>query len=133
MIRWLAVVLVSAVSLLACMSGMRTPQQVLDEQLRAFHGHLRWGRVNEASTFVAPEHQQTFIGMYEEYGEDYEITEYEIESLEMQRADDTAIVTVWMQWFRLPSTRVHEGTYEETWSYDNEDRVWQLTARRLLD
>ncbi len=131
--RWIAVVLISALSFLACMSGMRTPRQVLDEQLRAFHGHLRWGRVAEASTFVSAEHQQTFIGMYEEYGEDYEITEFEIEALEMQRADDEATVTVWMQWFRLPSTRVHEAYYEEVWSYDNEQRVWQLTARRMLE
>lgn len=131
--RWIAAIVLMTLPMLACMSGMQTPQQALDEQLRAFHGHLRWGRINEASTFVAPEHQQAFLGEFEVYGDDYQVTEFEVEGLSMERASDTALVTVWMQWFRLPSTRVQEAYFEETWSYDNDARIWQLTSRRVLD
>ncbi len=66
---------------LACGGSFRTPEAVLDEQVRAFHAHLRWGRVDEASTFVAPDHRQIFLGMHDELGDDYQVTEYEIESV----------------------------------------------------
>ncbi|MFT4705004.1 MAG: hypothetical protein ACI81R_002712 [Bradymonadia bacterium] len=117
----------------ACSAGVRTPEQVLEEQVRTFHGHLRWGRVEEAASFVAPEHREVFLGMYDEYGEDYEVTEYEIENINYQRGAENAEVVVWMQWFRLPSTRVQDATYNETWEYNMLSRVWQLVGREADD
>lgn len=119
--------------LAACGGGMRTPEAVLEEQLRAFHSHIRWGRINEASGFVSEDHRQVFLGMHDELGEDFEVTEYEIHGVELDRASDVAVVSVWMQWFRLPSTRVEEATYREVWTYDEDLRVWQLSERERED
>ena len=118
---------------LACGGGLRTPESVLEEQLRAFHAHVRWGRIGEAATFVADDHRQVFLGMHDELGDDFEVTEYEIQSVSLDRAADSANVQVWMQWFRLPSTRVDEATYNEVWTYDPGLRVWQLTERERAD
>ena len=52
MLRLLPALLVAIGMVLACGGPVRTPEQVLEEQLQAFHGHLRWGRVSEASSFV---------------------------------------------------------------------------------
>lgn len=112
---------------------MRTPEAVLEEQLRAFHSHIRWGRIGEASSFVADDHRQVFVGMHEELGDDFEVTEYEIESVTVDRASDEAEVRVWMQWFRLPSTRVEEASYREVWVYNSDARVWQLSERERED
>ena len=117
----------------ACGGGMRTPEAVLEEQLRAFHSHVRWGRIDEAAGFVSDDHRQVFLGMHDELGEDFEVTEYEIHSVNLDRASDVAVVSVWMQWFRLPSTRVEEATYREVWTYDEELRVWQMTERGRED
>lgn len=117
----------------ACGGGMRTPEAVLEEQLRAFHSHVRWGRIDEASGFVSEDHRQVFLGMHDELGDDFEVTEYEINSVSLDRGSNTAVVSVWMQWFRLPSTRVEEATYRETWTYDEDLRVWQLSEREESD
>ncbi len=117
----------------ACGGAMRTPEAVLEEQLRAFHSHLRWGRIGEASGFVADDHRQVFMGMHDELGDDFEVTEYEIESVTVDRASDEAEVHVWMQWFRLPSTSVEEASYREVWTYNDDARVWQLTERERED
>ncbi|MFT6396199.1 MAG: hypothetical protein ACJAYU_000942 [Bradymonadia bacterium] len=118
---------------IGCAGMMRTPEAVLEDQLRAFHAHLRWGRIEEASTFVADGHRQVFLGMHEELGDEFEVTEFEIEMINVDRASDTAEVTVWMQWFRLPSTRVEDATYRETWGYNEEARVWMLDERVEID
>lgn len=125
----LAIALFVGQATVACGGGMRTPEAVLEEQLRAFHTHVRWGRIDEASSFVAEDHRQVFLGMHEELGGDFEVTEYEINSIQLDRGDDIAVVSVWMQWFRLPSTRVESATYREVWTYDKDLRVWQLTER----
>lgn len=133
MLRLLPALLVAIGMVLACGGPVRTPEQVLEEQLQAFHGHLRWGRVSEASSFVDDAHRNVFLGMYEEYGDEYEVTEFELESVQYERGSDEAEVIVWMQWFRLPSTRVNEETYRETWEYDPIRRVWLMTDREMID
>ena len=70
--------------------------------------------------------------MYEEEGDEYEVTEFELESVQYERGSDEAEVIVWMQWFRLPSTRVNEETYRETWEYDPIRRVWLMTDREMI-
>ena len=128
----LALVFAAPVAI-GCAGMMRTPEAVLEDQLRAFHGHLRWGRIDEASSFVAEDHRQVFLGMHEELGDDFEVTEFEIESIMLHRTSDEAEVVVWMQWFRLPSTRVEEATYREHWEYSDESRVWMLRERIEID
>ena len=120
-------------SVVACGGGMRTPEAVLEEQLRAFHSHVRWGRISEATSFVSDDHRQVFLGMHDELGDDFEVTEYEINGVTVDRGEDVAVVNVWMQWFRLPSTMVEEATYREVWTYNSDARVWQLTERERQD
>lgn len=121
--------MLAGVSVGACGGGLRTPESVLEEQLREFHGHVRWGRIGEAAKFVSDDHREVFLGIHDELGGDFEVTEYEIESVVVDRGDDTAVVQVWMQWFRLPSTRVDDATYREIWTYNTQARAWQLTER----
>lgn len=119
----------SAALIAACAGSMQTPESVLEDQLRDFHGHLRWGRFDEAAAYVAPDARGEFLGSYQELGDDYEITEYELRGVTLDPREDTADVTVWIQWFRLPSTRVEEVTYDEHWAYDRTQRVWLMTER----
>ena len=117
----------------ACGATMRTPEAVLEEQLQAFHGHMLWGRFDDASTFVAEEERARFLGMHDALGEDYDVTEFEVESVDVAPGGESAVVQVWMQSYRLPSTRIEEDTWEETWLYNKDTRTWQLTSRERTD
>lgn len=128
-----ALALSFAAPLGACSSVVRTPESVLEESVNTFHQHLRWGRVGEASGFVDETEREEFLGAYDALGDDYEVTEYEIERLELLDDRRTAIVEVWVQWWALPSTRVRETTYEEEWAYDEEIRTWQMVERVTVD
>lgn len=113
--------------------GMRTPEMILEEQLQAFHGHMLWGRYDDAATFVAAEERERFLGMYDELGEDYDVTEFDLTKVEVDPGGEVATVEVWVQAFRLPSTRVDERTYSERWEYDRELRAWKMVERVELD
>jgi len=116
-------------TLVGCGGTIRTPEQVLEEQVQAFHAHMRWRRYDDAAGFVAPATRQGFLGEYEELGRDYSITEVEIESIQLGDTREEAVVVVWVQSFRLPSTRVQEHTFRERWVYDPDLRVWQMEER----
>ncbi len=116
-----------------CGAAFRTPEKVLEEQLEAFHADLLWGRFEDASEFVAAAEREHFLGMHEELGSDYDVTEFELRAVDVERGGERATVEVWMQYYRLPSTRVFETTYRETWEYDGSARVWQLTDREELE
>lgn len=119
--------------LCACGVGMRTPEMVLEEQLQAFHGHLLWGRFEEASSFVAEGERERFLGMYDELGDDYDVTEFDMQSVEVAPGGDSAVVEVWVQAFQLPSTRVEERVYREHWEFDRDARMWRMVDREEVD
>jgi len=128
-----ALVVALAAPIAACSSVVRTPESVLEEQVNTFHQHLRWGRVGEASGYVDELEREEFLGAYDALGDDYEVTEYEIERVELQEDRRSAIVEVWVQWWQLPSTRIRETTYEETWAYDEDLRSWRMIERLTVD
>ena len=130
---WFGVSMACAPLLLSCSGGMQTPESVLEEQLREFQSHLRWGRFQEAASYVAPSLRQTFLGTYAELGSDFEVTEVELRAVSLDRGSDTAVVTTWMQWFRLPATTVRDETYTELWEYDAEARRWLLVERTEVE
>jgi hypothetical protein len=117
--------------LVACGSP-QTPTATFQSKLDEFHGHMRWGRFNEAATFLQEEDRQDFLGAHDELGDDYQVTEFEIQNVIWD--DRThARVTVWIQSYQLPSTRVDEVTWEESWEYEPILRRWQVTERREID
>lgn len=115
----------------AC-SGPQTPMSVFDEQVDLFHGHMRWGRWSEASAFLDESLRADFRGEFDQRGDDFQVTEFEVEGANWTDSKNCT-VTVWMQWYQLPNTRVQEGTWEEDWSFGEETRTWSIVARRKID
>jgi hypothetical protein len=129
----LILLLVSLTFTLACGATMRTPEAVLEEQMQAFHGHLLWGRFDDAATFVMEEERARFLGTYDALGEGYDVTEFEVQRMELEPGGELATVEVWMQSYRLPSTRIEEATWRETWRYNRDARSWLLETRERID
>ena len=50
-----------------------------------------------------------------------------MKSVTVTEANKEALVVVWIQSYRLPSTTMRAETTLETWSWDEELRTWQIT------
>jgi hypothetical protein len=118
-------------ALMACSGPQQAPVRSFERTVEAFHGHLRWGRFDEAASFLAQDIRQDFLGEHDALGPDYQVTEVEVRRVDWPEPNQ-ALVRVWIQSMRLPSTRVLERTHEETWEYDRDVRAWRITARRVL-
>ena len=110
----------------AC-AGAQSPADTFQRDLDAYHAHLRWGRFDEAATYLAEDEREEFFGALEQRGEGYQITDFEVKSVTVTEANKEALVVVWIQSYRLPSTTMRAETSLETWSWDEELRTWQIT------
>lgn len=105
----------------------------LDSALRGFHKNMRWARYEQAAYLVSSEYKQTFLGRYEEYGEDFHITLLEVRDVEMREADRDkeipvhAIVEVEQHWYKEPNMTVKKERYMERW--ERSQNGWRLHDR----
>ena len=123
----LGLILLAAPLWLQACAGAQSPADTFQRDLDAYHAHLRWGRFDEAANYLAEDEREEFFGALEQRGEGYQITDFEVKSVTVTEANKEALVVVWIQSYRLPSTTMRAETTLETWSWDEELRTWQIT------
>ena len=101
----------------------------LEEAAHRFHSNMRWGRFDFARDSVHTAYRGTFDGMYEEYGEDYDIVEIRLKRADLLEEGFAAFVEVEQQWFQLPSTMVQKERFVERWVFENGQ--WWMRERML--
>jgi len=84
--------------------------ETLNPTVDAFHQRVRWKDYRLASRYVVPERQKDFEDSIRERGDerDLDISDYEIEGVELVEEGQRARVTSRLRWTRLPSVSVKE-------------------------
>lgn len=113
-------------TLQAC-AAAQSPADTFQRDIDAYHAHLRWGRFDEAANYLAEDEREEFFGELEQRGEGYQITDFEVKSVTITEPNKEALVVVWIQSYRLPSTTMRSETTVETWTWDDQFRSWQIT------
>lgn len=122
--------------------GANTPRQpTVDESnelqgaLRNFHKNLRWARYEFAAELIVDEYKQTFLGRYEELGDDFHIVMLEVTKVELLPGEELgqarASVEVEQQWYKEPNMTVKKDVFIELWERDRSG--WRLTERLPRD
>jgi hypothetical protein len=125
-IRLLAVLLVLTLSGACAHTKKTSDLETLRPTVESFHQRVRWKDYRVASRYVVPERRQQFERVVREREDerDLDITDYEIESVEMVDEGQRAIVTSTFRWTRLPSVSVQKGTATSEFVY--RDGVWLM-------
>lgn len=113
----------------AAQSTLSKPGE-LRMQIRSFHKHLRWEAFDRASSMVAESHRQTFLGRYQEHGEDYDIVTIRIKRI-APREQGGARVEVEQKWYVEPAMTVENERFIELWR--RTARGWRLEDRLKKD
>lgn len=123
-------------------NNLESPQD-LQMRVESFHRYLRWEMFEKAAGTVHEAHRETFLGRYEEYGDDLDIV-----SVEMRRIDrddspgeetqksgrgsgpktgQRVRVEVEQRWYVEPDMRVKEKRFVEIWELTGQG--WMLRER----
>lgn len=103
----------------------------LRHSVQEFHKNLRWARYQEASIMVSPEYRNTFIGRYEELGDEFHITELEVKNVMYEKDEQkraVAIVETEQQSYKEETMTVKKEKYIEKWRRDRAG--WQMLSRQ---
>jgi len=93
--------------------------EVLKTTVEDFHQRVRWKDYRFAARYVVPERRKDFDTSLREgkAEQDLDITEYEIEGVEMDDTGARATVTSQFKWTRLPSLTVRQETVTSEFIY----------------
>jgi MoaA/NifB/PqqE/SkfB family radical SAM enzyme len=106
-------------------SKMEDPQD-LRQRVAHFHRFMRWEEFSRASKVITPKFRHTFLGRYEEYGDDLDIVDLEVERVD-PHDEERRRVQVEQKWFVKPDMRVQDEKYVEIWR--KSDEGWMLEDR----
>jgi hypothetical protein len=120
-IRLLAVLLVLTLSGACAHTKKTADTETLRPTVESFHQRVRWKDYRMASHYVVPERRQQFETAVREREDerDLDITDYEIEGVELVDEGQRAIVTSSFRWTRLPSVSVRKATVTSEFIYRN--------------
>ncbi|MFU8806883.1 MAG: hypothetical protein ACNA8W_23955 [Bradymonadaceae bacterium] len=99
--------------------------RALPYSVNEFHKELRWARYEQASMFLDESYRHSFLGRYEELGDDFRIVELELKSMKFE--EEHAEVEVEQQWYVEPEMIVKTERYIEIWKPDS--GAWRLQER----
>jgi hypothetical protein len=83
--------------------------------VQTYHQHLRWGRYQQAASFLVPEERNAFLGRHDELGDDYKVMNVEIRHLAPEADPNEASAEVIIEWVREPDMVVHKDKRTQTW------------------
>jgi hypothetical protein len=103
-----------------------TDQFELQRTVQRFHRKLRWSEFDKAARMIEESNRQEFLGRYEEYGDNLDIVDLEVETVENLDTDHRK-VQVEQKWLLEPDMTVNEDTYIEIWK--RRGSGWMLKDR----
>ena len=107
-----------------------TNPEDVQRKVEDFHRFMVWELFDRASSSVHPSYRETFLGRYEEYGDDLNIVEMEMKSLK-RHGSKSMRVEVEQRWYVEPDMSVNDERFVEIWKFSSAG--WLLHDRMKRD
>jgi len=98
---------------------------------RDFCQRLRWKDVHGAARHLAPPYREDFLAAFSG-SDDLNIVDVRLESVDQSSSPDEGEVAIVLEYYLLPSVRVREFRFRQTWRYEGGSRyrtgLWQVVT-----
>ncbi len=131
---WLATLVSLLMPLFGCVSlgevtvGREGKLELLSKRVDLFHKSVYWGKIDDAQLFALPESSSKIVDRAQLNRRVERLVDLEIESTELNEADDTASVDVRVRFFRTPSYIVKTKRQREIWAFKRFQGGWFLKS-----
>jgi len=130
---YMALWLVAGISS-ACSLGRMDPRSWLTEERRSrvsevaetYAADLRWGRIEQAASHVAPASRAAFLDLFENDANSLRFTHFEVGDVDLGEEHDSARVTVQYRFYRPPALREEHVVERQVWHYVSKQSTWYL-------
>ena len=115
----------------ACITPAHNRQEALLRTVHEYNDGLRWKKYERVMGHLAPDEAERFATRTESFGEDYEMADEEVMSIEPKNEDRTkAEVTVGFSWYDRRLSLLRKAIVVEDWAFT--DGRWVCDRQRRL-
>lgn len=99
----------------ACLFSNLSTAEKFREMVDGVNEEARWSRLDLAIQRVHPEYRAEWRVARSDWGQDIQIADSEVTSLQIQDDDETAKSTVVVRWYRYDTMTLRTSTVEQSW------------------
>jgi hypothetical protein len=99
----------------ACTLSNMTPQARFSDAAHTLNDAARWGRVDIASQYVAPEYLERFRKRRAAWGRGLSIAEAELSAMQLAPDNDSAVTEVSLSWHDAHGVSLRTTVIRQTW------------------
>ncbi len=131
MLRCLSVTLIAgALCCAGCVMALEGSEEKLRESINRFNDGVRWGRTQDALSYVDPQSQDHFIELHKEFGKSIRITEYEVVRADIDLKQHVANIGIAIGWYRIDKMEVHQTLLSQRW--EERGGQWLMVAETIV-
>ena len=130
MVRAMRGVGLLCVLLSGCMGQGNGAAQRFHETVLDMNKNTRWGQIGDAVRWVEPSYQGKFAQTHMAWGEDIQLADSEVVSIQMAPDQESAIALVSYQWYRTADMNLYTTIVQQRWSQVGENFL--LMSERVV-
>lgn len=117
--------------LTGCMAGMgySTIDQVTNAA-REYNNDVRWGRFDQAAKHVPSDVRQRFVDKHSNLEDDFEMADYELVNIEIDKKKHTAVARVEYTWSLKTRGILEKTTTRQKW--ERRDLEWVVASEERV-
>ncbi|NLG02916.1 MAG: hypothetical protein GX567_03640 [Clostridia bacterium] len=108
---------------LSCGAAGQQAEDRLKESVVQFNEGIRWGRMQEVIPRVHPDNVQHFLKMHEHFGNETQVSDYELISYEYNQEKKSATINVRITWYKQSEMALHTTILIQSWEHIESDWI----------
>lgn len=119
------------VGVCGCAAAAQGSSEKLKEAVFYLNEGVRWGRLQDVLSYVAPDSQTHYIESHKGVGNEIQISGYDVVSTQIDPETSTAQIGVKLTWYRTDRMEVHDTVVLQRW--EERERIWLLVSEEFKD
>ncbi len=96
------------------------PSKRFHETVLDMNKSTRWGQMGDAALWVEPSYRPKFVETHARWGQDIQVADSEVVSVQMAPDQDQAVALVNYQWYLMSAMTLHTTVIQQRWTQVNE-------------
>ena len=104
-----------------CMGQGNGPAKRFHETVLDMNKSTRWGQMGDAAMWVEPTYRPKFVETHQRWGQEIQVADSEVVSVQMAADQEQAVALVSYQWYLTSAMTLHTTVVQQRWTQVNDN------------
>jgi hypothetical protein len=115
-IRLVVALILFGACLPGCMGQENGPAKRFHETVLDMNKSTRWGQMGDAAMWVEPTYRPKFVQTHQRWGQEIQVADSEVVSVQMAADHEQAVALVSYQWYLTSAMTLHTTVIQQRWT-----------------